>query len=150
MTWKASRRVVAIRHKHEAFRLPPKRFARTMIYIMKCSRCENEAVPGQGYCHRCHAAYARDYRRTSRVRMQQRSYSEGVTATRRTLSEVFQKLGLNQLNGVTAAEVVRTTPIPESCTLHAALIAENRRLSLAGQRAAEQTKRQREYAEAAQ
>ncbi len=29
---------------------------------MHCSRCENEAKPGQRYCRTCHAAYMRTWR----------------------------------------------------------------------------------------
>lgn len=59
--------------------------------------------------------------------------------------DTFRKLGLNDLNGVTAQEIVRTTTVPQNFTFHELLAAENQRFSLACQRAGVQTKRQKAF-----
>lgn len=53
----------------------------------------------------------RNYRGIARERLVVRSKSEAVGNFRRELAAMFQAMGLEPINGVTAAEYVRTAKI---------------------------------------
>jgi hypothetical protein len=62
---------------------------------MPCAKCKtNEAKEGQRYCHQCHAAYMRDYRRLGNQRSERK--------TRRQVVEQLMRIG-----NWPAAEAVR-------------------------------------------
>ncbi len=42
--------------------------------------CTNPRIPGQRVCASCHAAYMRDYRRTTREKLVNRARNEGYEA----------------------------------------------------------------------
>ena len=77
-----------------------------------CTKCAvEEREPGQRWCPSCQALYMREYRRTSKKRQIIQCRNDGAAILRLELITVFQRIGLSGLNGVTAAEIVRTTKV---------------------------------------
>ncbi len=75
-----------------------------------CTKCGiKEREPLQRWCPECQALYMREYRRTSKKRQIIQCRNDGAALLRIELIGVFQKIGLSGLNGVTAAEIIRTT-----------------------------------------
>jgi hypothetical protein len=78
------------------------------ILVMLCTKCgERERVEGQRWCRQCFTIYQSGWYRLSRERLATRSKKEGIAIMRRELAARFQKIGLDMINGVTAAEIVR-------------------------------------------
>jgi len=106
-----------------------------------CTRCgDHPQREGQQWCAECHARYMQGWRRTSRARLILQCHREGGRIACESLIKRFSALGLQSMNGVTAAEIIRTTVIDYS-TL--SVQRENARYSAGGRKAQEQYRLQK-------
>ncbi len=74
---------------------------------MTCSKCKkNEPKEGQRYCRSCINEYDRSYRRTVVLQSVRKAKREGAQGFKdRALGE-FQRIGVAELNGLTAAAII--------------------------------------------
>ncbi len=74
-----------------------------------CSKCTHHpAKSGQRWCKSCHAEYMRTNRRTLGKLKVAKAEREASDVMRERVIDLFEKLGERELNGRTAAELVRS------------------------------------------
>lgn len=111
-----------------------------------CTKCGVEPRrPGQQWCRSCAAAYMRGFRRLHKARLILQCNREGGRIALETVQKRFAAMGLRELNGVTAAEIVRTTVVDYSTF---AVQRANQVYSEAGRKAQAQFKMQKALREA--
>ena len=83
-----------------------------------CGKCKARPVRGNGqrWCKECHRVYMRENSRpqvATRVEMLRRQeFARGVEALRSAVIERFTVLGRAEMNGLTAAEIIKQCPMP--------------------------------------
>ena len=78
-----------------------------------CSTCRNSASrPGQRTCKECHKEYMREWNPQNRKTVEAMAFVRGAKAMRERLEIHFTNILRGEMNGLTAAEIVRQCPIP--------------------------------------
>ena len=73
-----------------------------------CSDCKLQPrIPGNSYCPECKAKYMRGYRKVAAETTQTRNVKRGMEMMRSAALRAFQQLGDAEMNGRTAADIVR-------------------------------------------
>jgi len=74
-----------------------------------CSKCrELDAAARHRWCLPCQAEYRREHRRTVTTLVERKAFHAGEQAMKARIIELFAGLDWRELNGLTAAEIVRT------------------------------------------
>lgn len=78
--------------------------------MLRCCRCgaENETVNKHNRrCAVCQRSYQREWERLSKQRTVRAGFNMGVVEARDRIAAEFDRLGDREMNGVTAAKIVR-------------------------------------------
>lgn len=79
-----------------------------IVDLQPCSKClKAEAAPRHRWCNGCQTAYRRENRETAGRRAQLQAARAGSEAMRNRVIETFDRLADREMNGRTAAEIVR-------------------------------------------
>jgi len=75
---------------------------------MTCSKChEREKQPKHAWCRQCLSAYEKANRALRRERELKTAFCRGFEALKADLTTVFLRIGRAEMNGYSAAEIVK-------------------------------------------
>ena len=79
-----------------------------------CSQCKTAApMKGQRMCSGCKVAYMKEWRPKNQKSMEDRAFTRGALAMRKSIEDKFTNICRGEMNGLMAADVARNVPLPD-------------------------------------